>query len=385
MTIKLKNNLVNYEEKRTAFVNAVKNEETQEIQNKAYVEMVDAMAADIMDQAKKEARQEADQYISASRTDKNITNEEIKFFNDINKEVGYKEETSLPQTVVDEIFEDLTTEHPFLASIGMRTTGLRTKFLKSETSGLAVWGKIFGEIKGQLDATFSEEESIQNKLTAFVVVPKDLENFGPVWVKRFVVTQIEEAFAVALESAFIIGDGKDKPVGLTRKVGKGTNVVDGVYPEKVASGTLTFASSKVTVNELTDVYKYHSVKENGKPLNVAGEVTLLVNPTDAWDVKKQYTSLNANGVYVTALPYNLNIIESLFVPEKKAISYVAKRYDALIGGALNISTFDQTLAFEDLNLYAAKQFAYGKAKDEKAAAVWTLNIKPTATDQTPEG
>ncbi|EAC6057273.1 phage major capsid protein [Listeria monocytogenes] len=383
MTIKLKNNLVNYEEKRTAFVNAVKNEETQEIQNKAYVEMVDAMAADIMDQAKKEARQEADQYISASRTDKNITNEEIKFFNDINKEVGYKEETLLPQTVVDEIFEDLTTEHPFLASIGMRTTGLRTKFLKSETSGLAVWGKIFGEIKGQLDATFSEEESIQNKLTAFVVVPKDLENFGPVWVKRFVVTQIEEAFAVALESAFIVGDGKDKPVGLTRKVGKGTNVVDGVYPEKVASGTLTFASSKVTVNELTDVYKYHSVKENGKPLNVAGEVTLLVNPTDAWDVKKQYTSLNANGVYVTALPYNLNIIESLFVPEKKAISYVAKRYDALIGGALNISTFDQTLAFEDLNLYAAKQFAYGKAKDEKAAAVWTLNIKPT--DQTPEG
>ncbi|HDU1188435.1 TPA: phage major capsid protein, partial [Listeria monocytogenes] len=186
MTIKLKNNLVNYEEKRTAFVNAVKNEETQEIQNKAYVEMVDAMAADIMDQAKKEARQEADQYISASRTDKNITNEEIKFFNDINKEVGYKEETLLPQTVVDEIFEDLTTEHPFLASIGMRTTGLRTKFLKSETSGLAVWGKIFGEIKGQLDATFSEEESIQNKLTAFVVVPKDLENFGPVWVKRFV-------------------------------------------------------------------------------------------------------------------------------------------------------------------------------------------------------
>ncbi|EAE5374234.1 phage major capsid protein, partial [Listeria monocytogenes] len=56
MTIKLKNNLVNYEEKRTAFVNAIKNEETQEIQNKAYVEMVDAMAADIMDQAKKEAR-----------------------------------------------------------------------------------------------------------------------------------------------------------------------------------------------------------------------------------------------------------------------------------------------------------------------------------------
>jgi len=28
-----------------------------------------------------------------------------------------------------------------------------------------------------------------------------------------------------------------------------------------------------------------------------------------------------------------------------------------------------------LNLYTAKQFAYGKAHDEKTAAVWKLEIK----------
>ena len=82
------------------------------------------------------------------------------------------------------------------------------KFLKSETSGVAVWGKIYGEIKGQLDAAFSEETAIQNKLTAFVVLPKDLNDFGPAWIERFVRVQIEEAFAVALETAFLKGTGK---------------------------------------------------------------------------------------------------------------------------------------------------------------------------------
>ncbi len=52
--------------------------------------------------------------------------------------------------------------------------------------------------------------AIQNKLTAFVVLPKDLNDFGS-WcgIERFVpCVQIEEAFAVALETAFLKGTGK---------------------------------------------------------------------------------------------------------------------------------------------------------------------------------
>lgn len=312
---------------------------------------------------------------------KEITAKEVKFFNAINTDVGYKEEKLLPEETVDEIFEDMTTNHPVLEAIGLKNAGLRLKFLKSETSGVAVWGKIFGDIKGQLDAAFSEEESIQNKLTTFVVVPKDLENYGPVWIKTFVKMQIEEAASVALELAFVTGSGKDQPVGLNRNVAKDAAIVDGVYPEKTPSGTLTFADAKTTVSELTAVHKYHSVKENDKPLSVDGEVVLLVNPLDAWDVKKQYTSLNANGVYVTALPFNLKIVETPTVDAGEVVSFVAKRYDAYIGGGISIIGYDQTLALEDLNLYVGKQFAYGKAKDNKGAAVWTLAIpNPEAID-----
>lgn len=367
MTIKLSQE---FEQAKVNWINAVQNEESIEKQGQLYSEMLDQLLIE----AEKAGEKGAEMLAAVSNEDKKMDAKSRKFYNEINKEVGYKDEELLPQETVDEIFTDLTTEHPLLSVIGLRNAGLRLKFLKSETSGVAVWGTIFGEIKGQLDAAFSEEEAIDNKLTAFVVLPKDLKGYGPAWIERFVRLQIQEAFAVALELAFLTGNGKNQPIGLNRKVAKGTSVTDGKYPEKDSVGTLTFADSKTTVKELKDVFKYHSTKENGKTLAVAGKVNLVVNPADAWDVKAQYTFLNANGLYVTALPFNLNIVESVAQVTGKALSFVTGRYDAFMGGAVGIQKYDQTLAIEDLDLYTAKAFYYGKAKDDKAAAVWTLSI-----------
>ncbi|MGY3766940.1 phage major capsid protein [Vagococcus vulneris] len=350
-------------------------EASAEEKQNTFAEMMNAHSEELEAKFKEEMKNAA----LTQEMAKGMNREEYAFFNDIKKDVGYKEEKLLPQTTVDEIFEDLTTEHPILSYIGLKNNGLRLKFLKSETTGVAVWGKIFGEIKGQLDAAFSEEEDISDKLTAFVVLPKDLDQFGPEWIKRFVKEQIVEANAVALEEGFIIGDGNEKPVGLNRQVQKGVSITGGVYPEKASSGKLTFKDSRSTVKELTEVFKYHSIKENGKPVNVAGKVVMIVNPVDAWDVRTQYTFLNANGTYVTALPFNLTLIESLAVPVKKAITFVSGRYHAYIAGGLAIRMYDQTFAMEDLDLYVAKNFVYGKAKDDKTAAVWDLEIDNTVT------
>lgn len=367
MTIKLTNDFKAVREK---FLNAIQNGESQEVQTELYAEMLDSLITS----AKAEALNAAEGAIANTPNDSQITAKERKFFNTVNTEVGYKEETLLPQETIDRIFDNLTTNHPLLAEIGLKNAGLRLKFLKSETTGTAVWGKVFGEIKSQLDATFSDEETIQNKLTAFVVIPKDLKDFGPAWIERFVRLQIEEAFAVALEAAFLSGDGKEKPIGLNRQVQEGVSVSGGVYPEKAVTGVLTFADSQTTVKELTDLYKHHSTDEKDKAVVVDGNVVMIVNPSDAWDVKKQYTSLNAQGVYVTALPYNLKIIESIAQVKGKVVTFVKGRYDAYIAGGVAIQKYDQTLALEDMDLYAAKQFAYGKAKDDKVAAVWTLTI-----------
>lgn len=378
MTMKLSNE---FKTIRDNFLAAVNNNEPAEKQNELYGAMLD----ELLNEAKKQARAEAEGLIAANPADAKLSARERKFFNAITTDVGYKEEKLLPQETIDRIFENLTTAHPLLAEIGMVNAGLRLKFLKSETSGVAVWGNIYGEIKGQLDAAFSEEEAIQNKLTAFVVIPKDLKDFGPAWIESFVSTQIDEAFAVALEAAFLAGDGNGKPIGLNRQVQAGVAITGGVYPEKTSIGDLTFADSATTVKELTNVYKHHSTDEKGRAVAVDGKVVMVVNPADAWDVKRQHTSLNAQGVYVTALPYNLKIVESLAQVSEKVVTFVNGRYDAYIGGGITLRKYDQTLAIEDMDLYTAKQFAYGKAKDDKAAAVWGLKVNETPVDPTPEG
>lgn len=383
MTMKLKG-METFHEAKTAFINAVKSGANEEEQGQAYASMIDGLASDVLEEAKTAARQEAEQYAIGTPADGKLSAGQRKFFNEVNTEVGYKEEKLLPQETIDEIFEDMTTDHPFLSKIGLKNAGLRLKFLKSETTGLAVWGKIFGEIKGQLDAAFSDEEEISNKLTAFVVIPKDLRDFGPAWIERFVRLQIQEAFSVALELAFLTGDGQDKPIGLDRDINNGT-ITGGVttYPKKAAEGTLTFADPQATVNELTSVYEYHSTKENGKPLSVGGKVVMVVSPMDSWKVRAQYTHLNSNGVYVTALPFNLDIVESEAMTQNETLTFVTGRYDAYVGGGVKINKFDQTLALEDLELFVAKQFAFGKAKDIKASAIWTLDMATTET--IPEG
>ena len=270
----------------------------------------------------------------------------------------------------------MVKSRPLLQHIGLRNAGIRLKFLQSTQTGQAVWGKINGEIQGQLKQAFNEEEKIQNKLTAFVVIPKDSEKFGPAWLQSFVSAQITEAFAAALEAAFLNGDGDDKPIGLSRTL---TGTAAGnktTFAEKEAqTANLTFADSATVVKELTAVYKHHSVKSDGTPVAVEGNVVMVVNPADAWDVKKQYTSLNAQGTYVTAMPYNLILAESVAQTAGKVTTFVKGRYDAFVGGGIEFGRFTETYALEDLNLYTAKQFAYGKAHDEKTAAVWVLKIK----------
>lgn len=368
MTIRLSEKFTDI---RDQFIASIKGGADVEAQGKLYAEMLDVLREDVV----AEARLASEAAIAVNPLDGKLSARERKFFNEINQTVGYKEEKLLPQETIDRIFEDLETAHPLLTAIGVVNSGMRRKILKSTTSGQAVWGKIYGEIKGQLDATFSEEENIDSKLTAFVVIPKDLQDLGVGWIERFVRTQIDEVFAVALEAAFLAGDGNDKPIGLTRQVQKGVSVSGGVYPEKDPSGTLTFADAKTTVKELTKVFKLHSVKEDGETaVATAGKLVMVVNPQDAWEVRAQYTTLNAMGVYVTAMPFNLEIIESVAQTAGKVTTFVKGRYYATVGGGITIRKYQETLAMEDMDLYTAKTFAYGKADDNTAAAVWTLAI-----------
>jgi len=387
MTLKLKGKMETYNEKKKAYIDLVQSGADEEKQATAWAEMQEALVNDLKEVITSQVRQESlDQQILVARGKSNVlTAEERQFFNSLSTEVGYKEEILLPETTIDRIFEDLTNEHPLLKELGLKNQGLTTRIIKSETSGAAVWGKIFGDIKGQLDAAFSEEKVTQSKLTAFVVIPKDLFEYGPEWVDRFVRAQVIETFAVGLEKGFLLGAGpvKDEPIGLIKDLNAAIDPVNG-YADKTAHPVaLTFADSETTVKELASVMKMLSVKENGKSVKVDGKVVLVVNPSDAWNIKALYTFLNANGAYVTVLPYNLKVVESEFMPQGQMLAFVKDRYDAYIGGGVKVKRFDQTLAIEDCDLFTAKQFAFGKAHDNNAAKLFDLNVNDILEPETP--
>ena len=120
---------------------------------------------------------------------------------------------------------------------------------------------------------------------------------------------------------------------------------------------------------------------NGDSRNVSGKVALVVNPIDAIDIQAAATHQNVNGVYVTALPFNIELIESEQIAQGKALFFVKGKYLAAVGGGYKLRKFDQTLAMEDAHLYTIKTFAYGTPDDNNAAKIYDLAFE--VAEETP--
>ncbi|MCB5031981.1 phage major capsid protein, partial [Streptococcus mutans] len=286
--------------------------------------------------------------------------------------------------IQERVFDDLVKERPILAAIGLQNLGAVTRIITSDPTKAYVWGPLFAEIKGQVNAAFEEETITQLKLTAFAVVPKDMLELGPVWMERYTRTLLVESYKVGLEYGFINGKGptKSEPIGLMKDVNKDT----GAVTDKKSSGTLTFAPSVkglTVVGELHGVIKELSVNEKKENRSVLNKVVMVVNPVDLIAVQARNTIQTDNGAWVTSLPYNIQVIDSEEVPVGKALFFVQGQYTAALAGGYQINKFDQTLAIEDAMLYTMKQFATGKPKDNKTALVYDLKIDFT-TEVEPE-
>ncbi|MBG0969179.1 phage major capsid protein [Bacillus sp. SRB3LM] len=380
MVMKIKGTMENFEAKKQAYMNLVKAEDTKmEDLSAAFDDMFDTLVTDLSEKISAQARIEAqDAQILTSRGQNVLTSEERKFFNAVVQDGGFKDDSILPYTTQERVFEDLVTEHPLLEAIGMQDLGAVTKFIYSDATKAYAWGELFGDIRGQINAAFREEQIGQLKLTAFSAVPNDMLELGPVWVERYVRTLLVESYSVGLEFGFVNGGGSvaHQPVGLMKDV----NATTGAVTDKKSSGTLTFAPSEngeVIAGELYEVVKALSVDGKGKSRKVLNKIVMVVNPVDAIGVQARNTIQTANGQWVMALPYNIQTVESEEVPVGKALFFVKGQYIAAIAGGYKLKKFDQTLAIEDATLYTIKQFANGKPKDNKAALVYDLKISFT--------
>ncbi|MBK5459229.1 phage major capsid protein [Peribacillus sp. TH27] len=373
MTIKFNN----FAEKKQAFAKATQEGSADE-QSAALNNMLEALAQDVQGDIMNQVNTSMlDRSIMQARGANVLTSEETKFFNVVIEKGGFKDTETLPKTTQERIFDDLVEGHPLLQQLGIQNLGAVTEFIYGDPEGAAVWGPLFGDIQGQLNATFRKESISQLKLTAFIPLSNDMLKLGPVWVERYVRTMISEAMSVGLERGYVAGTGKDMPIGLLKDL-KGS-VVDGEYPDKKSAGILTFEPGRATINELKGVVEKLSIRPVGKDekekvRNVAGKVVMIVNPFDNFSIQANATVQNAAGIYVTSLPFNPNITESMFVPKGKVVFFIRGEYIAAVGGAMEVKKFDQTLAMEDATLYIAKQYATGKPKDNYAVQVYDLDL-----------
>lgn len=396
MTMKFKDAInKDIENLKNEYFNAVRNEEDQEVVENKYNEYMAAFSQNLHNEVLKEAREEVhntttDKQVRMNRGDNILTAEENRFFTNLVEDEAnldtYKEEVILPESTVLRVFEDMQQARPLLSKINFQIAGIKTRMIVGDPSGAAIWGEIFGKIQGQIQANFKELSFSQNKLTAFAIVPKDMLDFGPEWVERYVRLQLAEAMALKLEEGVVLGNGaaSNQPYGLTKDL---TYDTDGVTvtgaADKTATGTLTFADAQTTANELAGALTTLSTKENGQKVDVTSGVTLAVNPADQFYIKAQNTMQTVNGSWVTSLPFNVDVIASEFVPENQALFVVGSRYYAVQTGAVNIKSYDQTLALEDADVFIAKQFAHGMPDDNKTSLVYDLNIaaKPEPTPE----
>ncbi|MFE9279354.1 phage major capsid protein [Streptomyces griseoincarnatus] len=377
MTMKLNGKMENFEDKKAAYMNLIKEGADAEKQATAWNEMQDALVGDLTEKITTQVRNEnIDSQILSSRGQNVLTSEERKFFNAVVDFGGFDENSILPVTTQERVFEDLVAAHPLLDAIGLQDLGAVTRFIYSDPNKTYAWGNLFGEIKGQVGAAFREEQIGQLKLTAFAVIPKDMLELGPVWVERYVRTLLVESYSVGLEYGLVNGRGpaQSEPIGLMKDVDSSTSAVT----TKTSSGTLTFAPSQfgeVVAGELHDVIKALSTDAKGKSRKVLNKVVMVVNPVDAISVQFRNTIQTSNGQWVTALPYNIRVVESEEIPIGKALFFVQGEYLAALAGGYKANKFDQTLAIEDAMLYTIKQFANGKPKDNKTALLYDLDIQ----------
>lgn len=358
---------------------AVKNDDTEAFAA-AFSEFAEAIQEAVLQDARGliEANDAA---ILAQRGVRQLTSEETRYYQKVieamkasnPKQALTDLNVVLPKTTIDAIFEDLTANHPLLDAIDFQNTGALVEILISTSSGVAGWGELDSTINKELTGAFAMIQLSQKKLSAFIPVAKAMLDLGPVWLDRYVRTILSEALATELEAAIVDGDGKNGPLGMTRKL---TGAIDGAYPHKDVI-PITALDPAAIGNILNTI----SQGPNGKRRAVPN-LLMVVHPTDYYTKVFPATTVRAaDGSYNSnVMPYPINVVISPAVPSGKAVFGLAKRYFFGLGTSKGgkIEYSDEYKFLEDQRVYLIKLYGNGRALDENAFVYADISgLKPT--------
>lgn len=328
---------------------------------------------------------ETDMQVLASRGVRQLTSEERNYYEQViaamrsgnPKEALTNVDITFPITIIDAVFDELTTEHPLLSAINFReVTGLTKVLTNTNGEQRATWGALTDEIKKELTSGFEEVDMSLYKLSAFIPISKPMLDLGPVWLDTYIRRVLAEALANGLEWGIINGNGTTAPIGMMCDVSEGVAVVAGAYPTKEAT-----AITKLDLEQLGKLTSLMAINKNGVARTIRNLI-LIVNPADYFSkVLPAMNFLTPMGTYVNALPFAINVIQSPYVPIGSAIYGMADKY--MIGGGMakdgRIEYDDSYRFLEDERVYLIKLYANGYPMDNNAFQLLDISeLQPMA-------
>lgn len=360
---------------------AIKDDDTKAF-SEAFMELCDKIEENVTEKAK-EMLTEQDTTILAQRGVRQLTSSEREYYEKVIEAMKTNDpkqalndvEAVMPETIIDSVFDELTTNHPLLSRLNATTvTGLTRMMMNTNGEQKAAWGKLTAKIIEELTSGFKEIDVTQEKLSAFLPVSKAMLDLGPAWLDSYVRQVLYEALANGLEHGIVQGKGKDEPIGMMKQVGENVTVKGGEYPDKEAI--------KMTALDMEQMGKVTAImarNAKGQARSVTGLI-LLVNPVDYFKrVLPATRMLTPDGIYTTVLPVDAEIIQSAAVPEGKAVYGMAAKYFLGAGTAKNgkIEYSDDYRFLEDERVYLIKLYAHGFALDNNAFQVLDIeDLKP---------
>ena len=313
-----------------------------------------------------------DRTIMAGRGVRQLTSVETKYYQAIIDAAGSANpkqaiadiEIAFPQTIIDTVMEDVTTESPLLNAIDFQNTSTITRWIFNEQGvQKAVWGAL-GLAKGsagvsELVGNIGELDMTHCKLYAYMTVSQDMLDAGPAWVDRYVRAILTEALQLGCEDGVVKGNGVNQPIGM---VSDGT--VDSTTHEYNAQ-TAT-ALTEITPESIGALIQPMAVTPTGRPRKV-DNLIFVCSPADYYAKVMPATTIQApDGTYRNdVFPVPCQIIQSTALNAGEAVFGMGKKY--LLGMGLpkggKLEYDDSELFLEDIRAYKIKFLGNGRPKD----------------------
>lgn len=356
-------------------VNGAANGNAEEMEQ-AFVDYANSVQESIVAEAQA-LRNSNDSAILAQRGIRQLTAKEEKFYNTLIE--GMKADKALnslsnadktiPETVIESVFEDLKKDHPLLNAIDSLTaTGLTKMIVSTDAGNKAVWGALNSQIVTEISSGFAEIDVASKKLSAFIPISNDMLALGARFLDKYIRTILAESIALGLEYGVVYGTGKDEPTGMVRDLSS-YNVSTGYALQTPTS--VTDFGKKTYGNLISRLAK----TRGGKSRKVSG-LCLICNTDDYYNLVMPASTIETNdGRFVGnvfPVPTDVYTVDCLPTEDSShnplhyAVLGIPKNYFLGIsyGGKEGvIEKSDQYQFLEDNTVYKTKLLGNGQPKD----------------------